>query len=218
MCAGAVAGLIVGGEGAANGAGATAGAGFVAAEPPSRPRLKRKRAPMRRPLLFRTSAVVGGRFDLDGLQGDTIRVGRAIEISQFGRRAARKRWSSTEIMRPCECERPTRVGRLGPLPRTFNPQPMEFHHVGQIGCGCRIRGLCRSGCELMAHVALRRADVRPVEGPRRASRQPRINESNWGAAVTLPLHPRRLRGDRRHAAVRLDRLRALPRRRRPAAG
>jgi hypothetical protein len=40
---------------------------------------------MRRPLLFRISAVVGGRFDLDGLQGDTIRVGRAIEISQFGR-------------------------------------------------------------------------------------------------------------------------------------
>jgi hypothetical protein len=70
---------------------------------------------MRRPLLFRTSAVVGGRFDLDALQGDTIRVGRAIEISQFGRRAARKRWSSTEIMRPCECERPTRVGRLAML-------------------------------------------------------------------------------------------------------
>jgi hypothetical protein len=33
MCAGDVAGLIVGGEGAANGAGATAGAGFGAAEP-----------------------------------------------------------------------------------------------------------------------------------------------------------------------------------------
>jgi hypothetical protein len=33
MCAGDAAGLIVGGEGAANGAGATAGAGFVAAEP-----------------------------------------------------------------------------------------------------------------------------------------------------------------------------------------
>src|ERR1700722_12902189 len=36
MCAGDVAGLIVGDEGVANGAGATAGAGFVVAEPPSR--------------------------------------------------------------------------------------------------------------------------------------------------------------------------------------
>ena len=33
MCAGSAAGVIVGGEGAANGAGAIAGAGFVAAEP-----------------------------------------------------------------------------------------------------------------------------------------------------------------------------------------
>jgi hypothetical protein len=33
MCAGGAAGLIVGGEGAANGAGATGGAGFAATEP-----------------------------------------------------------------------------------------------------------------------------------------------------------------------------------------
>src|ERR1700722_6978622 len=93
MCAGDVAGLIVGDEGVANGAGATAGAGFVVAEPPSR----RSQAPLHghgesySDLILRLAELEGGLYRPDDPDVCFRPVTRKISVGNRPRRIDARR-------------------------------------------------------------------------------------------------------------------------------